>query len=113
MPDPQRALRDFIYLDRQRLFSLASQLNVSAEIGDDARADQWERLFIEAEPLLLARPRALEIDSSFDCEFRCFYKYFRTVVVQAEDETTLQGDAMLVQAFHHQEEFFRTVKSFM
>lgn len=66
MPDPQRALRDFIYLDRQRLFSLASQLNVSAEIGDDARADQWERLFIEAEPLLLAPPGALEIDSSFD-----------------------------------------------
>jgi hypothetical protein len=66
MPEPQTALRDFIYLDRDRLRSLASQLELVEEDFDDARPDAWERLFILSEPLLLAPPGALQIDPTFD-----------------------------------------------
>ena len=62
---PEQVLRDFLYLDPERLLSLASQLefpNTSAATDRAAR----ERLYLELEPALLARPNAALVDSTFD-----------------------------------------------
>src|SRR5438270_693321 len=63
---PDQVLRDFLYLDPDRLSSLAAQLALgeTAAAANDRAAR--ERLFIDLEPRLLARPNAALIDSTFD-----------------------------------------------
>jgi hypothetical protein len=56
-------LRDFIYLDPDRIMSLAAQLRLAAAPSDRAAR---ERLFMELEPAILGRAGAERIDSSFD-----------------------------------------------
>jgi hypothetical protein len=58
-------LRDFIYLDPERVHSLAAQLNSEGGAAADDQASR-ERLFLRLEGDLLARPGALRIDSGFD-----------------------------------------------
>jgi len=58
------ALRDFLYLDPERVLSLAAQLNVEGVPADDRAAR--ERLFLRLEPALLGRGAALRVDSGFD-----------------------------------------------
>jgi hypothetical protein len=62
MADDTANLRDFIYLDPERVRSLAAQLHVDAEDADDAVA--FESLYLAVEPRLLER--ALSVDASFD-----------------------------------------------
>ncbi len=57
-------LRDFIYLDPERVLSLAAQLQLQGDPPAD-RAGR-ERLFLELEPALLARSGAARIDATFD-----------------------------------------------
>src|SRR3954471_4279054 len=69
MADSQQALREFIYLDAERVRSLAAQLQV-AEGGDggavgNGRIDH-ERLLMQMEPTLLSRAGATRLDSTFD-----------------------------------------------
>jgi hypothetical protein len=55
--DQPTALRDFIYLDHERVRSLAAQLDVSdpSGTGDTADRVQRERLFLQVEPALANR----------------------------------------------------------
>src|SRR5688500_15336144 len=57
-------LKDFIYLDADRVASLAAQLDVHTPGAPDRAAD--ERRFLAIEPELLRRGSALQIDKSFD-----------------------------------------------
>src|SRR5262249_51225243 len=65
-------LREFIYLDTERVRSLAAQLRAAkpdATEGDVASDDDRvndERSFMQIEPSLLSREDALTLDSSFD-----------------------------------------------
>ncbi len=67
MTDQQPLLRDFIYLDPNRVRSLASQHGLShARSMDNADQLAMELLFIELEALLLNRADIPRIDRSFD-----------------------------------------------
>jgi len=57
-------LREFIYLDLERVRSLAAQLQSPA--ADSADRVDYERLLTQIEPALLSRAGALKLDSSFD-----------------------------------------------
>jgi hypothetical protein len=57
-------LRDYIYLDFDRVQSIAAQIRVSSS-GDDTRAGQ-EGLVAQVEPALVARGNVAQIDGSFD-----------------------------------------------
>jgi len=58
-------LREFIYLDPERIVSLAAQLKIDdgARAGDRAGR---ERLFLQLEPALMGRQGAMRIDGGFD-----------------------------------------------
>ena len=58
-------LRDFIYLDPERVLSLAAQLRVEDATSASDRAAR-ERLFLQLEPALMAREGAARVDSGFD-----------------------------------------------
>jgi hypothetical protein len=58
------SLREFIYLDVERVRSLAAQLQTPPPEGADRIAN--ERLLMAIEPALLAREGAIKLDSSFD-----------------------------------------------
>src|SRR5258706_10572813 len=60
---PKEPLADFIYLDPDRIMSLAAQLRMAAAPVDRAAR---ERLFMELEPAILGRTGAERIDSTFD-----------------------------------------------
>src|SRR5947208_11651204 len=62
MSDPAAALRDFVYLDPDRVASLAAQLDLPDAQSTDRAAR--ERLFLRLEPTLTAR--AARVDESFD-----------------------------------------------
>ncbi|HEX8913185.1 MAG TPA: hypothetical protein VF796_12570 [Humisphaera sp.] len=67
MPDPSSpatALREFVYLDADRVASLAAQLGTPRPAADDRPAR--ERLFLDVEPALLGRPTTLRITPDFD-----------------------------------------------
>src|SRR3954468_2792946 len=59
-----QALRDFIYLDPERVLSLAAQPRADGGARTD-RAGR-ERLFLEVEPALMGRQGAARIDANFD-----------------------------------------------
>ena len=59
------ALREFIYLDVDRVRSLASQLRAPQSEGDSDRI-AYERLLMQIEPALMSREGAMKLDSSFD-----------------------------------------------
>lgn len=61
---PANGLRDFIYLDAERVASLAAQLDIDTSNRSDRAAD--ERIFLAVEPALLQRGGALHIDKTFD-----------------------------------------------
>src|SRR5438034_3824436 len=61
---PEQVLRDFLYLDPDRLLSLSAQLALRDAPASDRAAR--ERLYLELEPALLARPNAALVDSTFD-----------------------------------------------
>lgn len=67
MAEQARVLRDFVYLDVDRLRSMAAQLGVQTP-GSDVQSDATahERLFGDLEPTLLGRTGALKIDAAFD-----------------------------------------------
>lgn len=67
MSDLHTGLRDFIYLDFDRVRSLAAQLDVAEPPGcDGGSCAPRERLLLEVEPAVLSRPGALQIDAQFD-----------------------------------------------
>lgn len=67
MAEQARLLRDFIYLDVDRLRSMAAQLDVSLpQAGGPPDRTSHERLFNDVEPMLMARSGAVKIDSGFD-----------------------------------------------
>ena len=67
MGEQVRALRDFVYLDVQRLRSMAAQLDLaSSAAGEPPDRAAHELLFNQLEPALLGRADALRIDSGFD-----------------------------------------------
>ncbi len=57
-------LRDFIYLDSDRLWSIASQLRLGSTDADDRAAR--ESLAMQLEPALVARGNVAQIDAQFD-----------------------------------------------
>ena len=59
------SLREFIYLDAQRVRSLAAQFELSAPVSAVDRTAA-EGLFLKVEPLLLTRATVKPIDASFD-----------------------------------------------
>ena len=68
MSDPA-PLRDFIYLDADRVWSLASQLDLPAAAETDAATEPQagrERMLMALEPALLGRPTTMRVDASFD-----------------------------------------------
>src|SRR4051812_21790019 len=69
MSDSPAQLRDFIYLDTDRIWSFASQLDLPG-IRDSSASDtpqsERERLLIELEAALLTRPTTLRLDTDFD-----------------------------------------------
>jgi hypothetical protein len=69
VPEPQTAaLRDFIYLDHERVRSVAAQLGVGAPPAQTLAADRAarERLFLDVEPALLGRAGSASIGRDFD-----------------------------------------------
>lgn len=67
MSEQARMLRDFIYLDVDRLRSMAAQLDVpSVASGGSPDRTAHERLFNDLEPTLMGRSGALKIDAAFD-----------------------------------------------
>lgn len=67
MSDAINSIRDFIYLDLERVRSLAAQLQVSiAQPHADADRAQFEQVFRQVEPAVLARPNALHVGQGFD-----------------------------------------------
>src|SRR5687768_4930534 len=64
MSDAQPALRDFVYLDGDRVASLAAQLDL--EIPPDAGRAADERLFRQVEAALAKRAAVREVDAAFD-----------------------------------------------
>jgi hypothetical protein len=69
MSDAPAPLRDFVYLDADRVWSLASQLDlpgVRESAATDTPQSERERLLIELEPLLLDRPETLRVGPDFD-----------------------------------------------
>ena len=67
MADPNAAVRDFVYLDAERVRSIAAQLDVAEDSAAPA-ADRVgrEQLFLRVEPALLGRANALRIGGGFD-----------------------------------------------
>jgi hypothetical protein len=66
MPDLNNpALREFIYLDAQRVRSLAAQFDLPAPVSAVDRTAS-EALFQKVEPLLLTRATVKPVDASFD-----------------------------------------------
>ena len=59
-------LRDFIYLDHERVRSVAAQLGVSATSGGAEDRAARERLFLDVEPALLGRAGSTAIGRDFD-----------------------------------------------
>jgi hypothetical protein len=59
-------LRDFVYLDADRVRSLAAQLDAGELPPAAADRVALERLFLRVEPALLARPATLRMDAAFD-----------------------------------------------
>jgi len=59
------SLREFIYLDAQRVRSLAAQFELSAPVSAVDRTAA-EGLFLKVEPLLLTRATVKPIDATFD-----------------------------------------------
>ena len=53
-----------------------------------------------------------QIDSRLHRELRSLQEHIRFVVVEPEDETALERDAMFVQAFDDPAEFVRRIESF-
>src|SRR5690348_17923454 len=66
MGEQVRTLRDFIYLDVDRLRSMAAQLDVSLSSVRESDRTAHEQLFNQIEPALLGRADALKIDAAFD-----------------------------------------------
>lgn len=64
MAAPSTSLRDFIYLDFDRVHSIAAQLRIDS--GDAPNASSREALLSQIEPALIARGNIAQIDSSFD-----------------------------------------------
>jgi hypothetical protein len=60
-----KALREFIYLDTERVRSLAAQLQLEGGAVGNGRIEH-ERLLMQIEPALLGRAGAMKLDSSFD-----------------------------------------------
>jgi len=66
MPESEK-LREFIYLDVDRVRSLATQLQAAAITAHDEDRVAHERLFMQIEPALLSRAGATaRLDSTFD-----------------------------------------------
>jgi hypothetical protein len=65
MADANTTLHDFIYLDADRVRSLAAQLDLTSEAPSDDRAAR-ERLFLKLEPVLLGRAGAMRVGPDFD-----------------------------------------------
>jgi hypothetical protein len=69
MSDAPAALREFIYLDADRVWSLASQLDlpgVRESAASDTPQSERERLLIELEASLFNRPTTLRLGADFD-----------------------------------------------
>jgi hypothetical protein len=66
MPDAQSALRDFVYLDSDRVASLGAQLDVDAGAGHGGGRVGDERVFRDVEPALSKRAAVLEVDEGFE-----------------------------------------------
>src|SRR5207249_1808844 len=64
MSDPTANLRTFVYLDADRVRSLAAQLGTDSPNLIDGPAR--EKLLTDVEEELLARGKSLQLDSSFD-----------------------------------------------
>jgi hypothetical protein len=62
------AYRDFIYLDFERVGSIAAQMDVerSIEVSPENDRAARERLYLKVEPALLDRPTALRMGPAFD-----------------------------------------------
>jgi hypothetical protein len=65
MPESNASLRDFIYLDAERVASLALQVGIGDTSNGSERAAR-EGLFLKVEPALRERTGILEIDGDFD-----------------------------------------------
>ncbi|HLL89136.1 MAG TPA: hypothetical protein VK324_07520 [Tepidisphaeraceae bacterium] len=63
MPD---ALRDFVYLDADRVRSIAAQLDVPAPVATPDDRAAREKLFLAIEPALVNRPSTLRVGKDFD-----------------------------------------------
>lgn len=68
MAEPSPVLRDFIYLDHERMRSVAAQLGHGAppESGGVPDRAARERLFLEVEPAILGRAGSTSIGPDFD-----------------------------------------------
>jgi hypothetical protein len=67
MPTSTSDLRDFVYLDADRVRSVASQLDVpDVRSFDPSIQSEQERLFLQIEPALMARESVARIDAGFD-----------------------------------------------
>ena len=67
MAEQVRVLRDFVYLDVERLRSMAAQLQMLPSSGwEKSDAVAHEQLFNRVEPALLGGSDALKIDAGFD-----------------------------------------------
>jgi len=70
MPGDDPVIRDFIYLDYERVKSLAAQLGVSEHRAAASAADpdqpERERMSLALEAAVMARGGAAEVDPSFD-----------------------------------------------
>ena len=65
MPDASSTYRDFIYLDFERVQSIAAQAKVSADGAADDRAGR-ERLYLAVEPGVIERNGSIHIGPDFD-----------------------------------------------
>ena len=65
MSETSPLLRDFVYLDFDRLRSLAAQLRIPLEEKSWTRAD-WETVVAQVEPALVARGNVAQVDASYD-----------------------------------------------
>ncbi len=63
---PVSPLRDFVYLDVDRVRSLATQLQLEHSTGDAASPAADERLYLQLEPRLLEREGTTRIAGDFD-----------------------------------------------
>src|SRR5688500_3215330 len=65
MAEQSPFLRDYIYLDFERIRSIAAQLRIGGDTSADGRAAR-ESLLSQIEPALVARGNVAQIDTSFD-----------------------------------------------